>query len=78
MSGAWGEPGGHRLLPRGATFVFPRYLGGRSSAEMARLLLDRESVVVTPGSGFGRLGEGHIRIALMRSPADRVVEGLSG
>ena len=38
-------------------------------------LVEREGVVVTPGAGFGDSGEGHIRIALMRSPPDSVVEG---
>jgi aspartate/methionine/tyrosine aminotransferase len=31
--------------------------------------------VVTPGAGFGDCGEGHFRIALMRSPPDRAYEG---
>ena len=39
------------------------------------LLVEREGVVVTPGVGFGDCGEGHFRIALMRSPPERVVEG---
>jgi LL-diaminopimelate aminotransferase len=39
------------------------------------LLVEREGVVVTPGAGFGECGEGHFRIALMRSPPERVVEG---
>jgi aspartate/methionine/tyrosine aminotransferase len=30
---------------------------------------------VTPGVGFGLAGENHFRIALMRSPAERVLEG---
>ncbi len=46
-----------------------------SSVELATLLVEREGVVVTPGVGFGECGEGHFRIALMRSPAERVVEG---
>jgi len=37
--------------------------------------VEEEGVVVTPGAGFGESGENHFRIALMRSPADRVVEG---
>ena len=47
-----------------------------SSTELAELLVEREGVVVTPGIGFGESGEGHFRVALMRSPADRVVEGV--
>ena len=59
-------------LPEGATFVFPRVSSQYSSVELATLLVEEEGVVVTPGSGFGDCGESHFRIALMRSPADRV------
>jgi aspartate/methionine/tyrosine aminotransferase len=68
-------PGVNCSSPQGATFVFPRYPSDHSSTELAALLVERQSVVVTPGVGFGPSGEGHIRIALMRSPADRVIEG---
>jgi len=69
-------PGVHCPLPDGATFLFPRYSADLTSAELAELLVEREGVVVTPGVGFGESGEGHFRIALMRSPADRVLEGV--
>ncbi|MFQ6026949.1 MAG: pyridoxal phosphate-dependent aminotransferase [Dehalococcoidia bacterium] len=68
-------PGVHCPTPEGATFVFPRFPSDHSSSELASLLVEQQGVVVTPGAGFGPSGEGHIRIALMRSPADRVVEG---
>ena len=68
--------GVHCLLPQGATFVFPRFSTEHTSAEMAELLVERAGVVVTPGAGFGDCGEGHFRVALMRSPADRVIEGV--
>ena len=69
-------PGVHCPRPEGATFLFPRYSADVSSTELAELLVEREGVVVTPGIGFGESGEGHFRIALMRSPADRVVAGV--
>ena len=69
-------PGVRCPLPEGATFLFPRYSADVSSTELAELFVEREGVVVTPGIGFGESGEGHFRIALMRSPADRVVEGV--
>ena len=68
-------PGVKCATPQGATFVFPRYSGSQTSIDVANLLVEREGVVVTPGSGFGDSGEGHIRIALMRSPAERVLQG---
>lgn len=71
-----GVPGVHCSMPQGATFLFPRFSASCSSVELAELLVDRAGVVVTPGSGFGDSGEGHFRVALMRSPADRVIEGV--
>ena len=63
-----GVPGVCCPVPQGATFVFPRLPGRYSSSELAQVLVDRQGVVVAPGSGFGDSGEGHIRISLMRSP----------
>ena len=63
-------------VPQGATFVFPRYTANLASVDIAKLLIDRAQVVVTPGVGFGRSAEQHLRIALMRSPADRVIQGV--
>ena len=63
-------------LPQGATFVFPRFSTERTSVELAGLLVEDQGVVITPGIGFGESGEGHVRIALMRSPAERVREGV--
>lgn len=68
-------PGVNCPWPQGATFVFPRYSSNLTSTEMADLLVEEAGVTVTPGGGFGESGEGHFRIALMRSPADRVIEG---
>jgi aspartate/methionine/tyrosine aminotransferase len=68
-------PGVHCSLPQGATFVFPRFSASKNSNQLAQLLVEQAGVVVTPGIGFGDSGEGHFRIALMRSPAERVIEG---
>jgi aspartate aminotransferase len=68
-------PGIYCPLPQGATFLFPRYGSPISSRELAQRLVEQEGVVVTPGAGFGDCGEGHLRIALMRSPPDRAYEG---
>ncbi|MEE8291024.1 MAG: aminotransferase class I/II-fold pyridoxal phosphate-dependent enzyme [Candidatus Tectomicrobia bacterium] len=69
-------PGVSCPLPEGATFVFPRYTAPYASQELARRLVEHQGVVVTPGVGFGEAGEGHVRIALMRSPAERVIAGV--
>ena len=57
-------------LPEGAFYVFPNMsglLGGRikSSAELAKLLLDEARVVVTDGAAFG--AEGYLRISYANS-----------
>ncbi|TET86796.1 MAG: LL-diaminopimelate aminotransferase, partial [Dehalococcoidia bacterium] len=39
-------------------------------------LLEEAGVVVTPGTGYGRCGEGYIRLSLT-APDDRIEEGLA-
>jgi LL-diaminopimelate aminotransferase len=43
---------------------------GRDSWEFFDLLLSRAQVVCTPGAGFGRCGEGHVRISAFNSRAN--------
>jgi LL-diaminopimelate aminotransferase len=40
---------------------------GRDSWEFFDLLLNKAQVVCTPGAGFGRCGEGHVRISAFNS-----------
>jgi LL-diaminopimelate aminotransferase len=40
---------------------------GRDSWQFFDLLLDRAQVVCTPGAGFGKCGEGHVRISAFNS-----------
>ena len=48
-----------------ATFyVWIKIPEGKDSLKFTELLLDRANIVVTPGIGFGRYGEGYIRMAL--------------
>ncbi|MBI1798847.1 MAG: aminotransferase class I/II-fold pyridoxal phosphate-dependent enzyme [Candidatus Eisenbacteria bacterium] len=60
------QPLGYPVDPPLATLYvwlpIPRRYG--SSMEFARDLLDRTGVVVAPGIGFGRAGEGYVRVAL--------------
>jgi LL-diaminopimelate aminotransferase len=46
---------------------------GRDSWEFFDLLLDKAGVVVTPGAGFGRCGEGHVRISAFNSRENVIV-----
>ena len=49
----WKKPNAH----------YHRSKNGGGSWEFFDLLLDKASVVVTPGSGFGPAGEGYVRVS---------------
>ena len=49
--------------------------GDRDSWEFFDLLLEKAGVVCTPGAGFGRCGEGFIRISAFNS-RENVVKAL--
>jgi len=50
--------------PLGSIYVWLPVPGGRTSAEFATELLEEAAVVVAPGTGYGALGEGYVRISL--------------
>ena len=56
--------------PRGSMFVWapipPKY-ASLGSLEFAKLLMQKALVAVSPGIGFGPLGEGHVRFALVEN-----------
>lgn len=62
--------------PKAGLYVWAKCPEGWTSAELASELLEKHSVVVTPGRGYGEYGEGYIRLSLT-TPDDRVEEGLS-
>jgi len=50
--------------PKGAFYVFPNFSSFEKSDEvLASHLLKEVGVVTAPGSGFGKAGEGHLRIS---------------
>ena len=49
---------------------------GVPSMEFARYLIEREHVAVAPGSAFGELGEGYVRLSLASARED-LLEGVS-
>ena len=52
------------LKPIGAFYIFPNISTfGMSSREFAMLLLEKARIVVVPGTAFGELGEGYIRMS---------------
>jgi len=62
------------LSPRGTFYLFPNIKGtGLSSEEVAKKLFEEAHVLVIPGNGFGKSGEGYIRIACTVS-VDKIKE----
>ena len=56
--------------PRGSMFVWapiPERYRQAGSLEFSKLLLEKAMVAVSPGIGFGPLGEGHVRFALVEN-----------
>lgn len=61
-------PGVECLSPEGAFYAFPNIAGtGRSSAELADLLLNEAGVAALAGTAFGQYGEGHLRFSYANS-----------
>lgn len=56
---------------QGSMFVWaPVPAGYGSSAEFCFALLEKTGVLCTPGDAFGSLGEGHVRMALTKTPEE--------
>jgi aspartate/methionine/tyrosine aminotransferase len=53
------------LPPRAGSVAFPRWTGGSTAERLCRGVLDRQGVVLAPGSLFDAAGE-HVRIGLGR------------
>jgi LL-diaminopimelate aminotransferase len=47
----------------------------KSSIKFSAHLLDKAGIVMTPGTGFGKYGEGYVRCALT-APKERIEEAL--
>ncbi|HEY9069068.1 MAG TPA: LL-diaminopimelate aminotransferase [Candidatus Ozemobacteraceae bacterium] len=53
--------------PRGAFYVWANCPGGITSEGFTMKLMEETGIVTTPGTGFGKYGEGYIRFALTQS-----------
>lgn len=51
-------------MPKAAFYVWIKNPSGYSSASFSKKLLEEASLVLTPGNGFGKYGEGYVRAAL--------------
>lgn len=56
--------------PQASLYIWARVPNGFSSAQFATALLDELDIVVTPGSSYGKFGEGYIRLSLTLSDED--------
>ncbi|AKG53510.1 aspartate aminotransferase [Dehalogenimonas sp. WBC-2] len=62
--------------PKASLYIWAKVPSGYSSASFATELLDKVGVVVTPGTGYGKQGEGYVRLSLTVSDAN-LLKGLS-
>ncbi|MFC1988549.1 LL-diaminopimelate aminotransferase [Chloroflexota bacterium] len=62
--------------PKASLYVWAKVPAGYTSAELATDFLEQVGVVVTPGLGYGKSGEGYVRLSLTISDAG-LVKGLS-
>lgn len=61
-------PGFHCLKTEGAFYAFPNIKAfGKSSYDFAMEILTETHVALTPGSAFGKMGEGYLRISFAES-----------
>jgi LL-diaminopimelate aminotransferase len=63
-------------IPKASLYVWARVPEGYNSVDFTADLLDQVGVAVTPGVGYGRNGEGYIRLSLT-IPDAALVKGLS-
>lgn len=61
---AFHEMGLEADKPNGTIFLWSKVPNGYTSTAFANQMLECAGIIVTPGSAFGSLGEGYIRIAL--------------
>ena len=61
--------------PKATFYVWIRIPKKMGSIKFSALLLDKADIVVTPGTGFGKYGEGYIRMALTVS-RERIEEAV--
>jgi LL-diaminopimelate aminotransferase len=62
--------------PKASLYIWAKVPKGYNSVEFANDLLDKVGVVVTPGIGYGRNGEGYVRLSVT-IPDASLLKGLS-
>jgi len=62
-------------VPRATFYVWAKVPRGQTSASFAEQVLKEAGVAITPGSGFGKGGEGYVRFSLT-APGERLKEAV--
>jgi len=62
-------------IPKATFYIWANVPQGYTSMDFTKKLLDEVGIAVTPGSGYGKLGEGYIRLSLTISD-DRLEQGI--
>lgn len=65
----------HVDVPRASLYVWARLPSGWKSGEFATMLLEEKDIVVTPGAGYGKFGEGYIRLSITL-PDEQLQKGI--
>ena len=55
------------VTPRASLYVWAKLPPGWKSGAFCAMLIEEKGIVVTPGAGYGRYGEGYIRLSLTLS-----------
>lgn len=71
------QGGWHVTIPEASMFIWtklPEQYKHLTSLEFSKLLIEKANVAVSPGNGFGKAGEGYIRISLVENK-NRIRQG---
>jgi len=61
--------------PRAGFYIWAKIPDGYTSVQYVAELLEKASVAVTPGTGYGKSGEGYVRLSITQ-PDERLDEGI--
>jgi LL-diaminopimelate aminotransferase len=83
LVGALRDIGLNAVAPKATIYVWVPVPAGHTDASFADLVLDQAGVAITPGSAYGRMGEGFVRMSLttpddlLHEAVDRICRSLS-
>jgi LL-diaminopimelate aminotransferase len=69
------EIGLEARIPKATFYIWAKVPQGYTSMDFTKKLLDEAGIAVTPGSGYGKMGEGYIRLSSTISD-DRLEQGI--